>query len=959
MENRVLKVFYGTDLLPYKDVERTVHYPVGGSTFAGTNNTYEVHFYVDKIGGTGDISWVVVSKLPNGKLGYQPIADVEIDSDLNENYLVFDLSSYYSQYKGVVKLALRGYQGNITFTEVDSDIYEITGDPLIEVTGTIDLAINYSPFVNTSATLLPTEVDRILAALSQYLKIGNGIVALPNSSADISDYGVGQVFLNLQTGRFVYKHNASVTTLSQAYQYEFNSLMTQELDITEGSGEIWGTIEKGPQDNIKITTMAGGEYIISENGIYDNANGTWFATEDWVEGYTMLKKSYYATQTIQSIYQEVGTQPILLKNLTSGYWYYFHIYDHYNVGGNVYNSVRMISIDGAAQRFLTTLGGTTATIQDVLNATNDPYAKSGDLNYKVDGFVLDLTGEQGTSGTLDQQDYYRLVNDDTAFIIYNEHLYVRNRSDGAEAMFYCLSIGDDFVLYNEEIYIDATYHWYYADYSNGTILATQDWLANEYYDKNDIDSMLSSTYNYIGTKTVAEINALNTSNLHVGDVYNVSDSGTITLGSVAVVAGDNIAWTGSAWDKLAGTIDTSVFVQKTNSANKVYGTNELGAQTTYTVDDFYDGNIARRDSDGSITVPLTPSSNGHASSKKYVDDSISGVKADNYQFVNITTYPTLADFLATTGVQGTMYLYPIDTSDYTKGYYKYIYEIGWNNLGTTIVDLSGYPQKSANENITGTWSFSNTTNINGITPIFSSSFDLGASAAKWKDLYLSGKIYIDSGTFEYSSGFTFSNLLKPSSNNSYDLGTSSYAWKDLYLSGTAYLTKLESATSFLFRINGNDRYYFDDNAIYPNNNNLKNLGRSGNKWKDLYLAGLIYGATYNESLDEIYTTINNLNDTGSTEIKWSQMLTFSLSADTTLTFETAKTNCLNEYKAIITNSGASAITLTFTGISNILCNDDNCVISNGTNSTLQVPSGITIEVNAVNGKLIAVNFEAQ
>lgn len=574
MENRVLKVFYGTDLLPYKDVERTVHYPVGGSTFAGTNNTYQVHFYVDKIGGTGDISWVVVSKLPNGKLGYQPISEVATDTDLNENYLVFDLSSYYSQYKGVVKLALRGYQGNITFTQVESDVYEITGDPLIEVTGTIDLAINYSPFVNTSATLLPTEVDRILAALSQYLKIGNGIVALPNSSADISDYSVGQVFLNLQTGRFVYKHNASITTLSQAYQYEFGSLMTQELDIIEGSGEIWGTIQKGPQDNIKITTMAGGEYIISENGIYDNNVGSYFATEDYVVTNTFKKVYFAGTKTLNDIYSEISTEPALLRNTTTNEWYLVQFNSH----GSQQSNVSLIKIDGSLRRvhgYFTNA----STLSTVLNSSNDPYATQAWSNgLFANGFVLDLTGEEGTSGTIDQEVYYRLVNVDTAFIIYKEHLYVRNSSDGTEANFYCLSVGDDFSIYNENIYIDATYHWYYGNYSNGTQLATQDWVADEYYDKNDIDSMLSSTYNYIGTKTVAEINALNTSTLHKGDVYNVSDSGTITLGSVAVVAGDNVAWTGSAWDKLAGTIDLSDYVPNSRTIAGIDLQDNVGSQ---------------------------------------------------------------------------------------------------------------------------------------------------------------------------------------------------------------------------------------------------------------------------------------------------------------------------------------------------------------------------------------------
>lgn len=83
----------------------------------------------------------------------------------------------------------------------------------------------------------------------------------------------------------------------------------------------------------------------------------------------------------------------------------------------------------------------------------------------------------------------------------------------------------------------------------------------------DILDAISSAYIYKGSKTVAQINALNTSTLSVGWIYNVSDSGTITLGSLSVVAGDNIAWTGDAWDKLAGTVDLSNYVTNTSLAS--------------------------------------------------------------------------------------------------------------------------------------------------------------------------------------------------------------------------------------------------------------------------------------------------------------------------------------------------------------------------------------------------------
>lgn len=65
----------------------------------------------------------------------------------------------------------------------------------------------------------------------------------------------------------------------------------------------------------------------------------------------------------------------------------------------------------------------------------------------------------------------------------------------------------------------------------------------------------------------------------------------------------------------------STYVAQTNIANRVYATDNSGNQITISVDSFYEGNIVRRDSDNSITVPLTPTQNGHAASKGYVDSN--------------------------------------------------------------------------------------------------------------------------------------------------------------------------------------------------------------------------------------------------------------------------------------------------------------------------------------------------
>ncbi len=99
------------------------------------------------------------------------------------------------------------------------------------------------------------------------------------------------------------------------------------------------------------------------------------------------------------------------------------------------------------------------------------------------------------------------------------------------------------------------------------------------YVDNAIASAVSSAYIYKGTKTVSEINSLNTSTLTAGWVYNVSDSGTIILGSISVSAGDNIAWTGSGWDKLSTTVDLTPYVTKTTTIAGIDLSGNISAQS--------------------------------------------------------------------------------------------------------------------------------------------------------------------------------------------------------------------------------------------------------------------------------------------------------------------------------------------------------------------------------------------
>ena len=89
---------------------------------------------------------------------------------------------------------------------------------------------------------------------------------------------------------------------------------------------------------------------------------------------------------------------------------------------------------------------------------------------------------------------------------------------------------------------------------NGTAL-TPDATKAVNVDLSDyaLKSDVSSVYKYKGS--VNNYSSLPTSGQSVGDVYNVETADA----SHGIKAGDNVAWTGSAWDVLAGTVDLSAY----------------------------------------------------------------------------------------------------------------------------------------------------------------------------------------------------------------------------------------------------------------------------------------------------------------------------------------------------------------------------------------------------------------
>lgn len=171
----------------------------------------------------------------------------------------------------------------------------------------------------------------------------------------------------------------------------------------------------------------------------------------------------------------------------------------------------------------------------------------------------------------------------------------------------------------------------------------------------------------------------------IGQFLYIANNGAYSFKNIAISDITNLQTT------LNGKLD------KNNIAtSSVYGVGSQGVQTMYQVGQGASaGKLVQRTDGGNINVPLTPTNDTHATSKSYVNTLIENIKRDSYRVVDIETYPTREDFLESTGEDGYLYLYPIDTTDLTKGYYRYVWENEeWLDLGTTQIDLSDYYTKT-------------------------------------------------------------------------------------------------------------------------------------------------------------------------------------------------------------------------------------------------------------------------
>lgn len=117
--------------------------------------------------------------------------------------------------------------------------------------------------------------------------------------------------------------------------------------------------------------------------------------------------------------------------------------------------------------------------------------------------------------------------------------------------------------------------------SENTAAISQKANTSDTYTKSEVDAKLSSVYKYKGS--VATFDELPDS-AESGDVYNVEDTG------------DNYAWNGTAWDKLAATVDLSNYLT-TEAAAETYLTQEA-ASTQFASNEALQSGLAEKQPKG-------------------------------------------------------------------------------------------------------------------------------------------------------------------------------------------------------------------------------------------------------------------------------------------------------------------------------------------------------------------------
>lgn len=275
MQDKIMQVFYGSDRLPYKDIQRQVHYPNVGSVITGENNTTKIKFYVTQIGGS-ERQWVANIVTQSGKHYNRLLTNVNEDEEV---VATLDISDLYASEVGKINIGLQGYAGNVLIEEVSEGVYEINGEPTILATGNVLIIANYTPNCIREEMVEPTIVQQLLGAMGMKLsKYGNVSIikydSLAQAQADIDNIANGQVVLVKVGDYYQYKIKSGGSLVDiatqQASQITIGGIYESFEDLPTPSEETNGKIYL-----VKATTKTSDNLYNEYITIYDNDSYQW------------------------------------------------------------------------------------------------------------------------------------------------------------------------------------------------------------------------------------------------------------------------------------------------------------------------------------------------------------------------------------------------------------------------------------------------------------------------------------------------------------------------------------------------------------------------------------------------------------------------------------------------------------------------------------------------------------
>jgi len=567
MQDKILSVFYGEDRLPYKDASRTTHYPiVNGNVFNGANNVTKIRYYLDRIGGFTNVTWAVVSKLPNGQLASEVLNsnNAVYDEELGEHYIDFEISSYYTTLKGDVYLSLQGYQGGIEVEQdEDTGIYSIYGTPTIQATGSIKIGVNYAPQIVQGTHFNTSDLQQVLGLISDKANISDTFILLDSLAADISGFNEGQIFFDKQTKSYWVKGNDNSL---QSYDVKLEravtltgtetiaNIMLPQIDIANwGIGRYNDTLLF-----VKVAFLTTPSVHI-EYTIYQLSNSG--SIKCW------YNNNSSGTETIASILSSTPTYEFATKEYISSN--FVDLTSQQTISGqktfsgktifsdpNLYNS----RITTNSKNYFARVGVTTN--QYVNYALPYSYSQVGNNTLSLaPKYTITLNNVSGTISGLD----LTMVSDDTTVIIYNKKTYRKySYDDDTHFVYYKkttrLTQSSGVITFDEgEIVINI---------NNGTYLTSSLLTPNATYTKTKIDTIIE---NAIAGVKANEFQV-------VEELPQEGDEGIIYLVEISSGVYQQYIWEGSDYIDLGTTqIDLSGYVQKTQTIAGITLANNISA----------------------------------------------------------------------------------------------------------------------------------------------------------------------------------------------------------------------------------------------------------------------------------------------------------------------------------------------------------------------------------------------